>query len=95
MLFVTCVKGDDEGELPSCIKYFKKNYDKVAVYLKEVTGWRVFALQMSFVLFVFVYIVILNYRTYLNRKKTEDIQFIDVVIEKYPLNFVTGLVGEG
>ena len=93
---MTCVSGDssEADKLEQWMQSSRKLYEDASVYLREVTGMRVFKVQLVCIFLLLLYIFALNFRTFLKRKATENVTFLEVVIEKYPMNLANNLFGE-
>lgn len=78
---MTCVSGDSsEDKLKQLAQSFKKIYETASVYLREITGMRVLAAQLVFLFLLLLFVIVLNFKSFLNRKTKENAKISKVVV---------------
>ncbi|KAL7020890.1 hypothetical protein ACKWTF_011667 [Chironomus riparius] len=84
LLFVTCASGDSgKGDkLNQLMQSFKKMYENASVYLREITGMRVFAVQLVCLSLLLIFVFIFNFKSFLNNKTNKNVTIKEIVVEK-------------
>jgi hypothetical protein len=81
---VTCVRGetDENDKLKQLMVACKKVYEYATVYLREITAMRIFALQLVCICILLLFVIFLNFKSFLNKRVKENAKFLEVVTIK-------------
>jgi uncharacterized membrane protein (UPF0182 family) len=70
------------------LKMAQKGYVDASNYVLDIPFWKVFAVWFSSHLILIVFMLITNCKTFCLRKAEENITLMEIIVEKYPLQFI-------
>jgi hypothetical protein len=95
VLSATSANADNIMKIEPWLKLSKNVYNDIGEMLSQITLLHVVIVWIISHLVLFLFYLIISYRTYRKRrKKEEEITLRKVIVDKYPLNFVYTLVAD-